>query len=292
VLTNLTDHLGSIRTTIDQTGTVIGYDDYDPFGNVLPGRSYNAGTPNDLNKFTGHERDQEGGLDLDYMLARNYDSELGRFYSVNPMAAKHPNYTPFAYVYNNPLRLVDPLGMDSTQRAQAIGKAKEYLAKNDNGNGNSYGYGEKGEPGEKIDCSGLVSKCIKAAGETDPSHGNKNGVSNISKNTESIDEKEVIVGNIVILDGKSHAGLISLVERDKNGKIINAQMIDSGGKPEKGKSGPRVSNLIVNGKASYWGQRVDGYRKWDTIPDKPLPKLISTPTVSQDNTRVVNKINL
>ena len=45
----LTDHLGSIRTTINQTGTVIGYDDYDPFGNVLPGRSYNAGPPNDLN---------------------------------------------------------------------------------------------------------------------------------------------------------------------------------------------------------------------------------------------------
>jgi hypothetical protein len=69
----LTDHLGSIRTTIDQTGTVIGEaclelsreDDYDSFGNELPGRSYNAGTPNDLNKFTGHERDQEGGLDLD-----------------------------------------------------------------------------------------------------------------------------------------------------------------------------------------------------------------------------------
>lgn len=69
----LTDHLGSIRTTIDDQGNVLGYDDYYPFGLAMPGRSLNSGTPNDLNKFTGHERDQEAGLDLDYMLARNYD---------------------------------------------------------------------------------------------------------------------------------------------------------------------------------------------------------------------------
>jgi RHS repeat-associated protein len=104
----LSDHLGSIRTTIDQTGTEIGYDDFDPFGNILPGRSYNAGTPNDLNKFTGHERDQEGGLDLDYMLARNYDSEWGRFYSVDPMFQYS---SPYIYVGNNPLLFTDPTGM-------------------------------------------------------------------------------------------------------------------------------------------------------------------------------------
>jgi hypothetical protein len=56
----LTDHLGSIRTTIDgNTGAVLGYDDYYPFGLAMPGRSSNTGTPNDLNKFTGHERDIE-----------------------------------------------------------------------------------------------------------------------------------------------------------------------------------------------------------------------------------------
>jgi len=116
----LTDHLGSIRTTIDQTGTVIGgaclersrEDDFDPFGNVLPGRSYNAGTPNDLNKFTGHERDQEGGLDLDYMLARNYDSELGRFYSVDPLHYKFPAWSPYNYTMNNPIIYIDPNGKE------------------------------------------------------------------------------------------------------------------------------------------------------------------------------------
>jgi hypothetical protein len=45
----LTDHLGSIRTTIDgTTGAVLGYDDYYPFGLAMPGHSSNTGTPNDL----------------------------------------------------------------------------------------------------------------------------------------------------------------------------------------------------------------------------------------------------
>jgi hypothetical protein len=40
----LTDHLGSIRTTIDgTTGAVLGYDDYYPFGLAMPGRSSNTG---------------------------------------------------------------------------------------------------------------------------------------------------------------------------------------------------------------------------------------------------------
>lgn len=106
----LTDHLGSIRTTIDDQGNVIGYDDYYPFGQVMPGRSSNAGTPNDVNKFTGHERDQEGSLNLDYMLARNYDPELGRFYSVDPLYNKFPAWSPYNYTMNSPLRFTDPDG--------------------------------------------------------------------------------------------------------------------------------------------------------------------------------------
>ncbi len=107
----ITDHLGNIRTTIDgATGAVLGYDDYYPFGLAMPGRSSNTGTPNDLNKFTGHERDTEGNLNLDYMLARNYDPELGRFLSVDPLASKMPAWSPYSFVFNNPLMFIDPDG--------------------------------------------------------------------------------------------------------------------------------------------------------------------------------------
>lgn len=106
----LSDHLGSVRTTIDQNGFVIGYDDYYPFGLAMNGRSSNLGTPNDLNKFTGHERDQEGGINLDYMLARNYDPEIGRFLSVDPLHSKRSWLSPYNYVQNNPMIRFDPTG--------------------------------------------------------------------------------------------------------------------------------------------------------------------------------------
>ena len=114
----VTDHLGNVRATVDQSGAVIGYDDYYPYGQVMPGRSSNTANANDIYKFTGHERDAE--LGLDYMLARNYDPEIGRFLSVDPafkdwsneklVAYKMYENSPYMYVRGNPMLRIDPTG--------------------------------------------------------------------------------------------------------------------------------------------------------------------------------------
>jgi RHS repeat-associated protein len=65
-------------------------------------------------KFTGKERDTESGLD--YFEARHYASTLGRFMSVDPVVitperkVDPQQLNRYAYVRNNPLRLVDPTG--------------------------------------------------------------------------------------------------------------------------------------------------------------------------------------
>ena len=107
----LKDHLGSIRTTVDQSGNVDGFDDYYPFGLGMPNRSDNSANDTDKYKFTGHERDTEASLTLDYMMARNYDPALGRFLQIDPLAVKYPNLSPYTYVANNPLAFIDPTGM-------------------------------------------------------------------------------------------------------------------------------------------------------------------------------------
>ena len=103
--------------------------------------------------------------------------------SEDPNIEKYFKYTSFVYVYNNPILLIDPDGKDSTQRAHAIKKAREYVDKKPEGN--SYEMSKKGNPGENVDCSGMVSKCIQAGDEKDPNYGGSvSGVANIQDHTD------------------------------------------------------------------------------------------------------------
>ena len=100
----LADHLGSTRSLVDGSGTVTAAYDYRPYGKVLA----TSGTDATRFRFTGHERDDESGLD--YMLERSYAYDTGRFLRPDPMQDEYPGLSPYAYANNNPLKYVDPDG--------------------------------------------------------------------------------------------------------------------------------------------------------------------------------------
>ncbi len=104
------DHIGNVRATINRDGNVLGYDDYYPFGLEMPGRSNNTANPNNLYKFTGHERDDEADLTIDFMNARTYDPILGRMMQVDPKYELYHGWSPYHYTLNNPLLYTDPTG--------------------------------------------------------------------------------------------------------------------------------------------------------------------------------------
>ncbi len=108
----LADHLGSTRSLIDEAGAVTAAYDYWPYGKILA----TSGTGATHFRFTGHERDAESGLD--YMLARSYAYDVGRFLRPDPMQDARPWISPYSYVQNNPLIRVDPTGLlDWVQRS-------------------------------------------------------------------------------------------------------------------------------------------------------------------------------
>ncbi|MNU74914.1 hypothetical protein D3C71_644270 [compost metagenome] len=107
----LTDHLGNTRVAYMPTPTsnpyIINAVDYYPYGKVL--REYDNGA-GDRYLSTQHERDKETGLD--YRGARYYDSDIARFLSLDPLAAKYPMLSPYNYVAGNPIIFIDPDGRE------------------------------------------------------------------------------------------------------------------------------------------------------------------------------------
>jgi RHS repeat-associated protein len=110
---------------VDRSGSLGGIKrhDFGPFGEVLGAgvgirsAALGYGADSTRQKFTGKERDDETGLD--YFGERYYSSVQGRFISVDPLMASAKASNPqtwnrFAYVLNNPLRYIDPDGMQTT----------------------------------------------------------------------------------------------------------------------------------------------------------------------------------
>ncbi len=72
--------------------------------------------------FSAKERDSETGLS--YFGSRYYSSDLSVWLSVDPMSDKYPSLSPYVYCADNPVRLVDP---DGVENMYAFHYAQRYL---------------------------------------------------------------------------------------------------------------------------------------------------------------------
>ncbi len=120
----LSNHLGNVLTVISDNkiaddvsaglatsykARVISQSDYYPFGLEMKGRAFSAGSEGYRFGFNGMEKEKALGGKTDFG-ARLYDAAVGRWWSVDPLAAKLPNLTPYNFVANSPLLFVDPDG--------------------------------------------------------------------------------------------------------------------------------------------------------------------------------------
>jgi len=103
------DHL-SVRATTDSSGNLAGQQGHYPYG-----ESWYVVSTTTKWQFTSYERDAESGND--YAMFRYHVNRLGRFSSPDLLAgsvADPQSLNRYTYVLNDPINLVDPLGLQRT----------------------------------------------------------------------------------------------------------------------------------------------------------------------------------
>ncbi|MCB0606356.1 MAG: RHS repeat-associated core domain-containing protein [Lewinella sp.] len=123
------DHLGNTRIAFSDfnlDGVIATKDDpntteddieitqenhYYPFGLNQEGPWYQTVQPKNKHQYNGKELIEDLGLNWNDYGARWYDPALGRWNMMDPLAGEFYAWSPFSYVYNNPIIFVDPFGL-------------------------------------------------------------------------------------------------------------------------------------------------------------------------------------
>lgn len=179
------DHLGNLRLVTNAGGWKDSGHDYYPNGREMLGAGESE-AGDSRRRFTGHERDEQTGLD--YMFARHYAPNLGRFLSVDPLGSSARRELPqtwnrYTYTVNNPLRYVDPRGLteskkeetyahDTSSAGQAAGNAGVITGTvtGDDGSVTASGMTVSGSATSRTDEGGVSAEAslISAEGEINP----------------------------------------------------------------------------------------------------------------------------
>jgi RHS repeat-associated protein len=104
------DHLGTPQKMTAQDGTVVWSAQYSAFGEA----DVQVETVTNNLRFPGQFYDGETGLLYNWF--RYYDPRIGRYVSADPIGFVGGDLNLYAYVYNNPITIIDPLGLQCKVR--------------------------------------------------------------------------------------------------------------------------------------------------------------------------------
>jgi RHS repeat-associated protein len=78
----------------------------------MPGRKYSLPNSNYRYGFNGMEKDNDIEGETYSTEFRIFNSRIGRWLSIDPLESKFPDYSPYHAMNNNPIKIIDPEGLE------------------------------------------------------------------------------------------------------------------------------------------------------------------------------------